>query len=69
MEPALDGTEPEAFAEPKFWPEWKPFTRGEYALTYDPNAVPETTEGEEDTEEDGDDAGTEGETVREESNR
>ena len=44
MEPALDGTEPEAFPEPKFWPEWKPFTRGEYALNYDPNAAPETTD-------------------------
>jgi hypothetical protein len=37
MEPALEGTEPEAFPEPAVWPEWKPFTRGKYALTYDPN--------------------------------
>ncbi len=28
MEPALEGTEPEAFPEPAVWPEWKPFTRG-----------------------------------------
>ena len=38
MEPALEGTEPAPFAEPTFWPEWKPFTRGQYALTYDPSA-------------------------------
>jgi penicillin-binding protein 1A len=38
MEPALEGTEPAPFAEPAFWPEWKPFTRGEYALSYDPSA-------------------------------
>jgi penicillin-binding protein 1A len=42
MEPALEGTEPEAFPEPAVWPEWKPFTRGEYALTYDPNASAST---------------------------
>ena len=41
MEPALEGTEPEAFPEPAVWPEWKPFTRGQYALTYDPNAAGE----------------------------
>jgi penicillin-binding protein 1A len=47
MEPALDSTEPTAFPEPKVWPEWKPFTRGEYALAYDPNAAEsETTETE-----------------------
>jgi penicillin-binding protein 1A len=39
MEPALEGTEPEAFPEPAAWPEWKPFTRGQYALAYDPNAA------------------------------
>lgn len=38
MEPALEGTEPAPFAEPAFWPEWKPFTRGQYALAYDPSA-------------------------------
>ena len=47
MEPALDNTEPTAFPEPKVWPEWKPFTRGAYALAYDPNAAEtETTETE-----------------------
>src|SRR5262245_24881661 len=49
MEPALEGTEPEAFPEPKVWPEWKPFTRGEYALTYDPN-YQATTDTETETE-------------------
>ena len=45
MEPALDKTEPTAFPEPRVWPEWKAFTRGEYALAYDPNAAEtETTE-------------------------
>ncbi len=38
MQPALDGIEPTPFAEPAFWPEWRPFTRGQYALTYDPSA-------------------------------
>jgi penicillin-binding protein 1A len=37
MQPALEGTEPTPFPEPAFWPTWKPFTRGQYALTYDPN--------------------------------
>ncbi len=47
MEPALDNTEPRAFPEPRVWPEWKPFTRGDYALAYDPNAAEsETTETE-----------------------
>jgi penicillin-binding protein 1A len=50
MEPALEGREPASFPEPRAWPEWKSFTRGEYALSYDPNAVPETTETETDTE-------------------
>ncbi len=40
MEPALEGTEPAAFSEPAVWPEWKDFTRGKYALTYDPTYVP-----------------------------
>jgi penicillin-binding protein 1A len=43
MEPALEGTEPESFPEPAVWPEWKPFTRGRYALTYDPSYTPTTT--------------------------
>jgi penicillin-binding protein 1A len=47
MEPALEGTEPTAFAEPAVWPQWKPFTRGEYALAYDPSATAsESTETE-----------------------
>lgn len=47
MEPALEGTEPAPFSEPTFWPEWKPFTRGQYALAYDPSYVaPESTETE-----------------------
>ena len=44
MEPALEDTEAVPFPEPKLWPQWKPFTRGEYALSYDPSATPETTE-------------------------
>jgi penicillin-binding protein 1A len=43
MEPALESVEPTAFPEPAYWPEWRPFTRGRYALTYDPNYTPETT--------------------------
>ncbi len=38
MEPALENVEPTPFAEPTVWPEWEPFTRGRYALTYDPYA-------------------------------
>jgi len=34
-----------------YWPEWRPFERGRYALTYDPNYTPpEETEEEETTE-------------------
>jgi len=43
MEPALDNTDPEQFPEPSSWPTWKPFTRGKYALAYDPSATPSTT--------------------------
>src|SRR6187431_55493 len=43
MQRALEGTEPAAFPEPSRWPTWQPFARGEYALTYDPNAAPATT--------------------------
>ena len=50
MEPALEGTEPVDFPEPRFYPQWKPFTRGEYALSYDPNAAPETEETETDAD-------------------
>jgi penicillin-binding protein 1A len=50
MEPALEGTEVAPFPEPSFWPEWKPFTRGQYALTYDPSYIaPESTETETET--------------------
>jgi penicillin-binding protein 1A len=49
MEPALDGTEPESFPEPRVWPEWKPFTRGEYALEYDPTATTESIDTESST--------------------
>ena len=53
MEPALEGTEPEAFPEPSVWPEWTPFTRGDFALSYDPNASQDTeTETETETETD-----------------
>jgi penicillin-binding protein 1A len=38
MEPALAGKEAKPFPEPAVWPEWKPFTRGKYALAYDPTA-------------------------------
>jgi penicillin-binding protein 1A len=54
MEPALEGTEPTPFAEPTYWPEWKDFTRGRYALTYDPYytpSAPSTEEVEEEEEE------------------
>jgi penicillin-binding protein 1A len=43
MEAALENSEPADFDEPRAYPEWKPFTRGEYALSYDPNATPATT--------------------------
>ena len=43
MEPALESTEAAPFTEPSVWPQWKPFTRGEYALSYDPTATTEST--------------------------
>ncbi len=46
MEPALDSIEPRAFPEPSVWPTWEPFTRGEYALTYDPSYTPAAPETE-----------------------
>jgi penicillin-binding protein 1A len=51
MEPALESTEPTPFGEPAYWPEWQPFTRGEYALTYDPYYTPPAEEDEEEEEE------------------
>ena len=50
MEPALDGKEPRSFPEPRVWPEWKTFTQSEYARSYDPSYVPETTETETETQ-------------------
>jgi membrane peptidoglycan carboxypeptidase len=50
MQPALEGAEATAFPEPTRWPTWQPFTRGEYALTYDPSAAPTDTTEEETTE-------------------
>ena len=50
MEPALEGTEPESFPEPKVWPTWKPFTRGKYALNYDPYASASTDTAQTETE-------------------
>jgi penicillin-binding protein 1A len=50
MEPALEDTEPASFPEPAYWPEWHPFTRGRYALTYDPNYTPTTSSEETETE-------------------
>ena len=43
MAPALERFEPTPFAEPSRWPVWNSFTRGEYALTYDPRPRPATT--------------------------
>jgi penicillin-binding protein 1A len=51
MEPALESTEPTPFGEPAYWPEWQPFTRGQYALTYDPNYTPPAEEDEEEEKE------------------
>jgi penicillin-binding protein 1A len=45
MDDALDGVPETEFPEPDRWPTWKPFTRGKYALTYDPRP-PATTETE-----------------------
>jgi penicillin-binding protein 1A len=50
MEPALERIDPEPFPEPSAWPTWKSFTRGKYALSYDPNAAPATTETETETQ-------------------
>ena len=51
MEPALENAEPTDFAEPTVWPTWQPFTRGEYALTYDPTYTPPAEEEEDEDEE------------------
>ncbi len=52
MDGALDGTPETAFPEPDRWPTWKPFTRGEYALSYDPYASSDTTETDDTTDSD-----------------
>ena len=46
MDDALDGVPETEFPEPDRWPTWKPFTRGKYALTYDPSATTDETETE-----------------------
>jgi penicillin-binding protein 1A len=46
MSPALDRREVVSFPEPSRWPEWRPFTRGKYALNYDPRPATTTTETE-----------------------
>ena len=43
MDPALEGTPRTPFPEPDSYPVWKPFTRGRYALSYDPYASKRTT--------------------------
>jgi penicillin-binding protein 1A len=57
MEPALEGVPEAEFSDPDQWPTWKPFTRGRYALSYDPYYRPET-ESETDEEKTGDTGGT-----------
>ncbi len=47
MEPALENVPESEFPEPDSWPTWKSFTRGKYALSYDPYYRPETTDTEE----------------------
>jgi len=47
MERTIGLRDPKDFAEPKTSPEWKPFQRGKWALSYDPYYVaPTTTETE-----------------------
>ncbi|MGZ8688054.1 MAG: penicillin-binding transpeptidase domain-containing protein, partial [Gaiellaceae bacterium] len=43
MERTLGLREPKEFPEPKTEPQWKPFQRGEWALSYDPYYVPPET--------------------------
>jgi penicillin-binding protein 1A len=50
MDPALEGVPRTQFPEPDSYPVWKPFTRGSYALSYDPYAERETTETTDTTE-------------------
>jgi penicillin-binding protein 1A len=51
MDPALESVPESEFPEPDSWPTWKSFTRGKYALSYDPYYRPETTESEEEESE------------------
>jgi len=50
MDGALQRVPETEFPEPDHWPSWKPFTRGQYALSYDPLASEstetDTTKGE-----------------------
>jgi penicillin-binding protein 1A len=50
MDDALEGVPKTEFPEPDRWPTWKPFTRGKYALTYDPRPAEKDTETETDTQ-------------------
>ncbi len=50
MDPALEDVPARSFPEPDHWPTWKSFTRGRYALSYDPYYRPETTETTETTD-------------------
>ena len=52
MEPALESVEPTPFPEPSLWPQWQPFERGRYALTYDPSYTPPAPEEDEEDEAD-----------------
>ena len=42
MQPALGGVPRRSFPQPDSYPVWKPFTRGRYALSYDPYAHRQT---------------------------
>ncbi|HXF97357.1 MAG TPA: PBP1A family penicillin-binding protein [Gaiellaceae bacterium] len=51
MENALARREARDFPEPSRWPEWKPHTRGKYALSYDPYSAPVTSSEEDEAQE------------------
>jgi membrane peptidoglycan carboxypeptidase len=42
MQPALERVPRHNFPQPDSYPVWKPFTRGRYALSYDPYAHQQT---------------------------
>jgi penicillin-binding protein 1A len=50
MQPAHEGLGVSRFQEPDVWPTWKPFSRGRYALSYDPYASPSTEEEDDEAE-------------------